>query len=77
MDLRAQSQVQDEQAAASVTVLQLLNHTSGWDGDFFRDTGDGDDALARYVEAMAGLRQLTEPGEAVSYNNAALVSPAG
>jgi CubicO group peptidase (beta-lactamase class C family) len=64
-------QVQDEQAAASVTVLQLLNHTSGWDGDFFRDTGDGDDALARYVGAMAGLRQLTEPGEAVSYNNAA------
>jgi CubicO group peptidase (beta-lactamase class C family) len=63
--------VQDEEAAASVTVLQLLNHTSGWDGDFFRNTGDGDDALARYVEAMTGLRQLTRPGEAVSYNNAA------
>jgi CubicO group peptidase (beta-lactamase class C family) len=64
-------QVEDEEAAASVTVLQLLNHTSGWDGDFFRNTGDGDDALARYVGAMAGLRQLTRPGEAVSYNNAA------
>ncbi|HEX4527253.1 MAG TPA: serine hydrolase domain-containing protein [Gaiellaceae bacterium] len=63
--------VEDEEAAASVTVLQLLNHTSGWDGDFFRNTGDGDDALARYVEAMTGLRQLTRPGEAVSYNNAA------
>ena len=64
-------QVEDEEAAASVTVLQLLNHTSGWDGDFFRNTGDGDDALARYVEAMTGLEQLTRPGAAVSYNNAA------
>ena len=63
--------VADEEAAASVTVLQILNHTSGWDGDFFRNTGDGDDALERYVEAMAGLAQLTRPGEAVSYNNAA------
>lgn len=63
--------VEDEEAAATVTVLQLLNHTSGWDGDFFRNTGDGDDALARYVDAMAGLRQVTRPGEAVSYNNAA------
>jgi CubicO group peptidase (beta-lactamase class C family) len=62
--------VEDEGAAGSVTVLQLLNHTAGWEGDFFRDTGDGDDALARYVDAMAGLRQLTGPGEAVSYNNA-------
>ena len=62
--------VDDEDAAASVTVLQLLNHTAGWDGDFFKNTGDGDDALARYVEAMAGLRQLTRPGAVVSYNNA-------
>jgi CubicO group peptidase (beta-lactamase class C family) len=62
--------VDDEEAASSVTVLQLLNHTAGWDGDFFKETGDGDDGLARYVDAMAGLRQLTRPGEAVSYNNA-------
>jgi CubicO group peptidase (beta-lactamase class C family) len=62
--------VEDDEAADSVTVLQLLNHTAGWDGDFFKNTGDGDDALARYVEAMAGLRQLAPPGAAVSYNNA-------
>jgi len=62
--------VEDEDAASGVTVLQLLNHTAGWDGDFFKNTGDGDDALARYVEAMAGLRQLAPPGTAVSYNNA-------
>jgi CubicO group peptidase (beta-lactamase class C family) len=62
--------VEDEAASASVTVRQTLNHTAGWDGDFFKDTGDGDDALARYVSAMAGLRQVTRPGEVVSYNNA-------
>ncbi len=62
--------VDDEDAAGSVTVLQLLNHTAGWDGDFFKSTGDGDDALARYIEAMASLRQLAPPGAAVSYNNA-------
>ncbi len=63
-------QVADEEASATATVLQILNHTAGWDGDFFKNTGDGDDALARYVDAMAGLRQLTPPGTAVSYNNA-------
>jgi CubicO group peptidase (beta-lactamase class C family) len=62
--------IADEQASAAVTVTQILNHTAGWDGDFFKNTGDGDDALARYVEAMAGLRQLSPPGAVVSYNNA-------
>lgn len=64
--------LRDEAAAASVTVLQLLNHTAGWDGDFFADTGDGDDALARYVERMADLEQISPPGFIVSYNNAAV-----
>jgi CubicO group peptidase (beta-lactamase class C family) len=62
--------VGDEETASTVTVLQLLNHTAGWEGDFFKNTGEGDDALARYVEAMIDLRQLTPPGAAVSYNNA-------
>ncbi len=64
--------LRDERVAATVTVLQLLNHTAGWDGDDFADTGDGDDAMARYVEHMAELRQVTPPGFVVSYNNAAL-----
>lgn len=65
--------LQDESVAAEVTVLQLLNHTAGWDGDFFTDTGDGDDALAKYVALMAGLTQVNPLGTAVSYNNASLV----
>ena len=65
-------ELRDLEVAEAVTVLQLLNHTAGWDGDDFTDTGDGDDALARYVAHMAELRQLTPPGFVVSYNNAAL-----
>jgi CubicO group peptidase (beta-lactamase class C family) len=63
--------VRDEDASARVTVLQLLNHTAGWRGDLFLDTGQGDDALASYVAEMARLEQLTPPGTTVSYNNAA------
>ncbi|MCC5794487.1 MAG: beta-lactamase family protein [Chromatiales bacterium] len=61
----------DAKAEAEVTLLQLLNHTAGWEGDFFPDTGEGDDALARYVASLDALAQLTPPGAAVSYNNAA------
>jgi CubicO group peptidase (beta-lactamase class C family) len=64
--------LQDEHVAETITVLQLLNHTAGWEGDDFTDTGDGDDAVARYVEHMAELRQFTPPGYVVSYNNASL-----
>jgi CubicO group peptidase (beta-lactamase class C family) len=64
--------LRDEDVARSVTVLQLLNHTAGWDGDDFENTGEGDDALARYVEHMAELAQVTPLGAAVSYNNASL-----
>ncbi len=64
--------LRDPAVAERVTVLQLLNHTAGWAGDDFTDTGNGDDALARYVEHMVELPQLTPPGTMVSYNNAAL-----
>ncbi len=63
--------VNDEAAAARVTVRHLLTHMGGWEGDYFRDTGAGDDALAKYVADMAGLKQLTPPGAVWSYNNAA------
>jgi CubicO group peptidase (beta-lactamase class C family) len=64
--------LQDEEVAARVNVLNLLNHTAGWDGDFFEDTGPGDDALARYVELMADLDQVSPLGSIPSYNNAAV-----
>lgn len=61
----------DETASRRVTVRQILNHSAGWVGDFFLDTGEGDDALARYVAGMSELPQLTPPGTVFAYNNAA------
>lgn len=62
----------DEDVAQRVTVLQLFNHTAGWQGDLMDDTGDGDDALAKYVDRMATLEQVAPLGATVSYNNASL-----
>jgi CubicO group peptidase (beta-lactamase class C family) len=64
--------LQDEDVAREVTVLHLLNHTAGWEGDLSDNTGDGDDALERYVALMKNIKQVTPLGETVSYNNASL-----
>lgn len=64
--------LQDEDVAQAVTVLHLLNHTAGWEGDLSDDTGDGDDALQRYVALMRNIKQVTPLGATVSYNNASL-----
>lgn len=64
--------LKDESVAERVTVLHLLNHTAGWDGDHHKDTGAGDDALARYVASMADIDQVSDLGAEVSYNNASL-----
>ena len=64
--------LKDEDAARDVTVLQLLNHVAGWEGDSLHDTGDGDDCLEKFVEHMATLQQVTPLGTTVSYNNASL-----
>ena len=58
--------------ARRVTLRQLLNHTPGWLGEYLEDMGPGDDALARYVERMARLPQLTPLGSTFFYNNAAI-----
>jgi CubicO group peptidase (beta-lactamase class C family) len=60
----------DERAATEVTVLNLLNHTSGLGWDLIVDTGEGDDALAGYVAKMAGLEQIAPPGTRASYSQA-------
>ena len=45
----------------SVTVLQLLNHTAAWEGDLNVDTGEGDDALARFVACTGRVLVKTFP----------------
>ena len=60
----------DERTAAEITVLNLLNHTAGLGWGVIADTGEGDDALARYVAKMAGLELIGAPGARASYSQA-------
>jgi CubicO group peptidase (beta-lactamase class C family) len=58
----------DEDAAARITVLQLLNHTAGLDWNVVGD--DVDDTLTSFVAALAGLPLIAEPGARSSYSQA-------
>src|SRR3984885_1201118 len=60
----------DSAAAKTLTVRQLLNHTAGFEGDIFTDTGTNDDCVEKYVATLATDPQLFAPGEMFSYNNA-------
>lgn len=56
----------------SVTVRQLLNHTSGIEGDFFaKDKPSGGNHLARYVDRCNLLPQIHPVGDRFSYSNSA------
>jgi CubicO group peptidase (beta-lactamase class C family) len=58
----------DAAAAERITVLHLLNHTAGFATRLGAETGEGDDALAKYVAAMAESELLTAPGARASYS---------
>ena len=60
----------DERTAAEVTVMNLLNHTSGLGWDTLTDTGEGDDALASFVPKLAGLELVAPLGTRASYSQA-------
>jgi CubicO group peptidase (beta-lactamase class C family) len=60
----------DDRAAAQITVLNLLNHTSGLGVGTIVDTGEGDDALAGYVSQLTGLELVAPPGTRASYSQA-------
>jgi len=61
--------VVDVSASRAVTVRQLLCHTGGIEGDFFVDSGRGDDCVARLKDMGRLLPQLFTPGERLSYCN--------
>lgn len=65
--------VADADVSKRVTARHLLTHTSGIAGDFFADTGRGDDAIERYVELCADLGQDIPLGVTMSYSNAGFV----
>ena len=60
----------NERAATTITVLNLLNHTSGLGWDLLVDTGEGDDALAQFVAKLADLELIAPPGARASYSQA-------
>src|SRR5262249_19451814 len=61
--------VASKEASETITVRQLLCHSSGIDGDFFIETTRGEDRVAKLVEAGRALPQLHEPGRGFSYCN--------
>ncbi|HYZ93790.1 MAG TPA: serine hydrolase domain-containing protein [Actinomycetota bacterium] len=63
----------DEQAEATITVRQLLSHTSGIQGDYFADFGRGDDCVERYVASLGEIGTIFPPGAMWSYSNAGYV----
>jgi CubicO group peptidase (beta-lactamase class C family) len=60
----------DEQSAKTMTLRNLLNHTSGLDWRVDVDSGEGDDALAREVATLAELKLIAPPGARASYSQA-------
>ena len=66
--------VLDADVSGAVTTRHLLTHTSGIGGDFFPDTGRGDDCLARYVAQMSDLASNHPLGATMSYCNAGFVA---
>jgi CubicO group peptidase (beta-lactamase class C family) len=63
----------DQDVAAHVTLRQLLDHSVGFLGEYYTDTGRGVDAINRYVAGMVAVPQLTPLGKVFAYNNAAIV----
>ncbi|MEV6111829.1 serine hydrolase domain-containing protein [Streptomyces sp. NPDC052109] len=59
----------DEDAAARITVLNLLNHTAGLDWNLI-DGDEGDGSLAAFVGQLQRLPLIAAPGARASYSQA-------
>lgn len=73
VDVLPTFRIADPDHTPAITVRHLLTHTSGIGGDVFTDTGDNDDCLERYVEALATVGSTTRPGGPLSYCNSGFV----
>ena len=64
--------IADHKATESITVRQLLNHTSGMDGDFFPDDNhQSGNPIARFVDRCNLLPLIHPVGKHYSYSNTA------
>ncbi len=61
--------LKDKKTNDTVTVRQLLNHTSGIEGDHFEGYGEGDDSVERFVASLDQIGNIYPPGEQWSYCN--------
>jgi CubicO group peptidase (beta-lactamase class C family) len=62
-----------EEATAALTTRHLLSHTAGIGPGGYDDHGRGEDAVARYVEALSTHPSVHLPGERWGYSNAGFV----
>jgi CubicO group peptidase (beta-lactamase class C family) len=60
----------DAEARETVTPRHLMSMSSGIDNGPYADYGRGDDAVARYVTALAGVPHVFPPGRGYGYSNA-------
>ena len=66
--------IADTHASQTITVRQLLNHSSGIAGDFCPDDSNAQgNAIARYLDRINLLPLVHAPGAQFSYSNAAFV----
>ncbi len=61
--------VLDREASEKAKVIDLFQHRTGWQGDYFEDPSSGEDALEKAVRAFRFLPQRTPYGEVWAYNN--------
>ncbi|WP_208720196.1 serine hydrolase domain-containing protein [Amycolatopsis circi] len=59
----------DPAATEALTARHLLTHTGGIDSNHFVDTGRNDDAIEKFVGALADADHLFPPGSVFSYSN--------
>ncbi|WP_134670133.1 MULTISPECIES: serine hydrolase domain-containing protein [Amycolatopsis] len=59
----------DPAATETLTARHLLTHTGGVDSNHLVDTGRNDDAIEKFVAALADAAHLFPPGRVFSYSN--------
>jgi CubicO group peptidase (beta-lactamase class C family) len=64
--------VADPKARGAITLRQLLSMSAGLDNGPYTQFGNGDEALASYVESLRTLPQIFAPGRGFGYSNAGI-----